>query len=232
VRGGQAFRASARRAHWLPPRWAERPRAYVGAFPIVGHRTLAEVDRDEADVVVLPDAVVVPQRVLKEAKPRIKSGATEGLETPPALPLPAVAVEQPATVGPGPRCVPSPAVVETQESQAKADDEAEGGHASEPSEESVSRPAAGRSAAATSELMDATAGETAPDTFGEVKRRPVPNWQRMAEALRRKDAPAPAAAPVRTKALPVAYDKGPCPRCGIPGFRGCDHQLPYDEAKL
>lgn len=60
------------------------------------------------------------------------------------------------------------------ESRAKADDEAAGGRTSEPAVESVSRPAAGRSAAATFEALsssspaasgcdvDVTAGETAP----------------------------------------------------------------------
>lgn len=50
------------------------------------------------------------------------------------------------------------------ESQAKADDEAEGTEltSQRPSVESVSRPDAGRSASATSETMDVTAGETAP----------------------------------------------------------------------
>ena len=166
-------------------------------------------DCDAPPLEQLPEAVVVPQRVLKEAKPRIKSGATEEQDSPPALPLPAVAVMQPAAVESGAPCAPSPAVVAPGE---------------------TAPPAPGlRQAQPERDL-----GE--PDTFGEVKRKPRPDWQRMAEALKRKDAAlpadAPAAAPVRTKALPVAYDKGPCPRCGIPGFRGCDHQLPYDEAKL
>lgn len=25
-----------------------------------------------------------------------------------------------------------------------------------------------------------------------------------------------------------AMTRDPCPKCGIPGSRGCDHQLPYD----
>ena len=29
--------------------------------------------------------------------------------------------------------------------------------------------------------------------------------------------------------LPIAPSREECPRCGIPGFKGCDHQLPYRE---
>lgn len=57
---------------------------------------------------------------------------------------------------------PSLMVANDQESQAKADDEAAGVRLAETVVESVSRPDAGRSASATSEIMDVTAGETAP----------------------------------------------------------------------
>lgn len=37
--------------------------------------------------------------------------------------------------------------------------------------------------------------------------------------------------PVVKRAAPRAYaqSREPCVRCGTPGFRGCDHQLPYQE---
>lgn len=81
--------------------------------------------------------------------------------------------------------------------QAKAGDEAAGTeHASpRPAVEPVSRPAGGRAAAATSEFMDVTAGETAP----------VPN---PAEAAPPKQASAPVAV---MAALPLAVSTRPAP---------------------
>lgn len=29
---------------------------------------------------------------------------------------------------------------------------------------------------------------------------------------------------------PPAVSRGPCPRCGVPGFRGCEHQRPFEPA--
>lgn len=235
MRGGAAYRASARREHWLPPRWAERPRAYAGPFPITAARTLAQVDRDEADL---------------------------EQNSPPLLPLP-------AAVGSGAPAQLPPAAFDEIECRANAGDE---GAARTAAVEPVSRPAAGRSAAATSELMDVTAGETAPsltdaepgnvgtrdddprgrgrsavtsgqavaspsperlaartETYGEIKRPPKVDWGRVAEAAKRQTHVPPAA---RAKVLQPALSKDPCRRCGVPGFRGCDHQLPYDEAAL
>lgn len=54
------------------------------------------------------------------------------------------------------------AEVAADEIRANAGVEARGGRTGDPCVESVSRPAAGRSAATTSEIMDVTAGETAP----------------------------------------------------------------------
>lgn len=34
---------------------------------------------------------------------------------------------------------------------------------------------------------------------------------------------------VRTKALQPALSREECPRCGVPGFRGCEHQLPFED---
>ena len=173
----------------------------------------------------------------EEAGPRIKSGVTEEVEG----------------------C------------RAKAGGEAQGGRACEPCVEPVSRPAAGRSAAATSEIMDVTAGETAPelkraeamppmpasapvvvddaprpvppsaraplaadrpnepDRAVMVRKAPAPvDWARVANAVRLR-------APVLPKAKPtptiVALSREACVRCGVPGWRGCDHQLPYEEAQ-
>ena len=67
-----------------------------------------------------------------------------------------------------------------------------------------SRPVAGRSATATSELMDVTAGETAPARPAvPVAFRPAPAWAR-----------------------PIASGRDPCPRCGVRGDLGCRHQRP------
>lgn len=137
-----------------PKRPVPLVRAYRGPWPILSHRAMAEVMRDEAE-----QLQAVPPKPKKEAKPRIKSGAT------------------------------------VKGYQAKAGDEAQGGRICEPCMEPVSRPAAGRSAAATSEFMDVTAGETAP----------VPN---PAEAAPPKQASAPVAV---MAALPLAVSTRPTP---------------------
>lgn len=71
--------------------------------------------------------------------------------------------------------------------------------------------------------------EPDPPGMGLVRKAPArPDWGRVVAVARGRALGAPARkAPTR-----VAEDKGPCPRCGIPGVRGCDHQLPYDEAAL
>lgn len=221
-------------------------------------------DCDAPPLELLPEAVVVPERVLKEAKPRIKSGVTEEQDSPPALPLSAAAVEQPAAVESGAPCAPSPAadeidLVPPPGSDSRSVEDGPRGAARpmprppEPAPQPIALrdaepgnvgtsgdgPRGGGRSAVTSgkagagRSTEAPAPRDEPERYGEIrKRKPRPDWQRMAEALKRRNAAVPAAAPVRTKALPVAFDKGPCPRCGIPGFRGCDHQLPYDEARL
>jgi hypothetical protein len=142
VRGGQAFRASQRQAFDLPPRWTEgRARAALGAFPYAEHRTLAEVDG-------LPEPVVfTPERMARSVSTSIDTNGEKKA---------------------GPRIKSG-----VTEYQAKARDEAAGtGPACEsPAVERVSRPAAGRSAAATSEPMDVTAGETAQNSDTASRRR-------------------------------------------------------------
>jgi hypothetical protein len=71
--------------------------------------------------------------------------------------------------------------------------------------------------------------EPDPAGMGLVRKAPArPDWGRVVAVARGRALGAPARkAPTR-----VAEDKGPCARCGIPGVRGCDHQLPYDEAAL
>jgi hypothetical protein len=106
-------------------------------------------------------------------------------------------------------------------SQANVGDDAEGGHASEPSAEPASRPAAGRSAAATSEVMDVTAGETAPATdwasVARQARASKVDWSLVAAAYRAKPAvKAPPVAPVKLS-LAIRYDPaygwGYCEQC-------------------
>ncbi|WP_310532529.1 hypothetical protein [Novosphingobium sp.] len=119
--------------------------------------------------------------------------------------------------------------VTLEEIQANAGDEAMVVAIAEAIVEPVSRAAAGRSAAATSEPMDVTAGETAPvrlaREFGLVKASPKPDYSRFVEAAKAKPLPAPVA-PVRP--TQVALSPEECKRCGIPGWKGCDHQLPYE----
>lgn len=64
-----------------------------------------------------------------------------------------------------------------------------------------------------------------------VKPAPKIDWNRVADAHARKAAeakPAPGAGRNSGRALPVALDREECKRCGIPGWRGCDHQLPCE----
>lgn len=80
--------------------------------------------------------------------------------------------------------------------------------------------------------------QTRPETqvaIAQAKRlgnfRPAPqiDYARVAEAHRRATAAQPAPPPARPRALPVAMGPEACRRCGVPGFRGCAHQAPYEE---
>ncbi|WP_343609300.1 hypothetical protein [Novosphingobium sp.] len=57
--------------------------------------------------------------------------------------------------------------------------------------------------------------------------RPI-DTQRLIAAFRNKR---PAAARPAPGPLPIAASNEPCWCCGIPGFKGCDHQLPYEAPK-
>lgn len=54
-----------------------------------------------------------------------------------------------------------------------------------------------------------------------------PDFSRLAAAMKAKKA--------RTKSEPAptkyATSREPCELCGVPGFRGCGHQLPYEDQR-
>lgn len=110
--------------------------AYRGPYPILSGRTMAEVMRDEEEV--------------RLGRPVLLRELDECPVVPPAPTKKKKA---------GPRIKSG---VTKKEYQANARDDAGVDGATEAPVERVSRPAAGRSAAATSEIMDVTAGETAP----------------------------------------------------------------------
>lgn len=58
-----------------------------------------------------------------------------------------------------------------------------------------------------------------------IKPPPKTDWAKVAEAHRARPVGVPKAAPGRP--LPIATDREGCVRCGIPGWRGCAHQRPY-----
>lgn len=252
-----------------------RPVAYRGLWPIHSHRTLAEVDWPDAP---LPDDFEIPAGDNPQADDAsgLEGSAPEGTSG--------------ALAGTKEHLVPANADQSRLKSRAKAGDEVAGTeHASPcPATEPVSRPAAGRSAAATSEPMDVTAGETAPhpdpkpqpvdplpaaavapalpvarcDAAGSNRvaraaavalseedaaeefaaaldrvrsrrageaseiRKPAPHidYARVAAAARARSI---AARPVPKAPTRPALSADPCEKCGVPGFRGCAHQLPY-----
>jgi hypothetical protein len=57
--------------------------------------------------------------------------------------------------------------------------------------------------------------------------RPV-DFKRLAAAFRSKSAP-PA---MRTRKLQPALSREECARCGIPGWKGCEHQLPCEDQPI
>ncbi|HQS70012.1 MAG: hypothetical protein B7Y36_08325 [Novosphingobium sp. 28-62-57] len=62
-----------------------------------------------------------------------------------------------------------------------------------------------------------------------VRKAPAPvDWGRVANAARMREVSPPKPKPAPTV---VALSREACVRCGVPGWRGCDHQLPYEEAK-
>lgn len=254
--GGSYFRASARRARQLPPAWV--------AFPYPGHRTMADVMASEGPVTVTsiwpapssamaglggtfpdwPDAPL-PDETEAFALPAGDARAADSEGGCAAL-APEGTSGAPAGDGYHPANASAPH--NDFASRAKAGVETAGTEHARPCPvvEPVSRPAAGRSAAATSEKMDVTAGETAPDPddddgaivdefrsrLAAVQSRraasqPAPvNWGRVADA---RSAGRPSARPASPKApTNPAPSREECQRCGIPGFRGCAHWLPYD----
>lgn len=60
-----------------------------------------------------------------------------------------------------------------------------------------------------------------------LKRAPKIDWKRVAAARRAKAAAKPAPAP---RPLFPAPSRDACPRCGIPGSKGCAHFLPCEDA--
>jgi hypothetical protein len=228
VSAGMFFRASVRRAAVLPPLWLGRR---GGALRQVQALRQAQGERDSE--------IQFPVVGIKTADAR---SGREGS---------AAAVTSGSTTGPLGACEPANADQSWTRSQAKARGEARGGRPKAACVGRASRPGRGRSRPATSETMDVTAGETAPElpspaepdpgaagapepaapclpSTGRPVRAPQPDWARVAAAARARPlGPAPKRPPTRH-----ALDRGPCPRCGIPGARGCDHQLPFDEAAL
>lgn len=241
MRGGQAFQASARRAFDLPPRWADRPRAYQGAFPITAARTLAQVDRDEADV---EPATAAPAIATRSPPPPPMAEVTQPVAVEVATPpLPAPPPAAPNDALPPYGHLP----IATRSDDGLAPEGTSGTIAGdcsrEPANASQCAPARPPEGAA---KLKAPAARAVPERkaeprvkhgatddvdagYGEIKRKPAVDWGRVAEAAKRQHVAAPA---VRARPQRMAVDKGPCPRCGVPGFRGCAHQLPYDEAKL
>ena len=124
------------------------------------------------------------------------------------------------------------------ESRAKAGGDAE---ALTPKAEPVSRPGRGRSRPATSEIMGVTAGETAPipeardERISRAKmvRKPAAiDWNRVADAHARQAMEPQNSHIGPLRPLPVAFSPEECRRCGIPGRKGCAHQLAYVAAQI
>lgn len=314
------FSREAGRQH-LPVPLVRRPVAYHGPWPILAHRTMAEVmaeeERDRVIVWPAPAGSMVGSCAFKSfQKP---AGVNPKADNASGLEGSAPEGTSGAQAGAIEQSDPANADQSRTEYHAKAGDEAAGTeHASPcPAVEPVSRPAAGRSAAATSEPMDVTAGETAPvpsaanvdgvpaaiasdgaavllppgseklnrspepipapqpadplpaaaaapapavvkggatagnqsaadedvleefaGALGRVKARrsgevreirkaaPSIDFARLAAAARARSSAAKPAPKVPTR---HALSADPCRKCGIPGFRGCEHQLPYEE---
>jgi len=242
---GMFFRASARRAAVLPPLWLGRGKALRQAqgerndIRITGNAICGPIGGGMKDAFADFQVFELPVVGIKTADAR---SGREGS---------AAAVTSGSTTGPLGACEPANADQSWTQSQAKARGEAQGGRRDAACAGRASRPGRGRSRPATSESMDVTAGETAtplplpvePDpgpagkpepaapclpSTGRPVRATKPDWARVAAAARARPlGPPPKRAPTRH-----AVDRGPCARCGIPGSRGCDHQLPYDEAVL
>lgn len=70
--------------------------------------------------------------------------------------------------------------------------------------------------------------ERAQSGSGPVKTGAVNDWGRVAAAYAKKAVP-PALAEKPLKPLEPAMSREECPRCGIPGWRGCAHQTAFAE---
>lgn len=240
---GMFFRASVRRAAVLPPVWLGRG---AGALRQAHDTALRQAQGERVEYsgpIAIPE---IHMPVVESETADARSGR-EGS---------AAAVTSGAATGPLGDDYPANAEQSWTRSRAKA--RVDAGGADSGLAERVSRPGRGRSRPATSEIMGVTAGETAPDfalpaavlpspvtgkpgpvalppavpaqapTVTACKAAPAIDWGSVAAAARRRSiGPAPRKAPTR-----VAMSKDPCARCGIPGTRGCDHQLLYDEAAL
>jgi hypothetical protein len=69
--------------------------------------------------------------------------------------------------------------------------------------------------------------------LGMVKPAPAIDWKRVAKVYEALHHPAQPSGPrSRQRPLPVAASRDPCPRCGIPGLKGCAHQAPCDHVPV
>lgn len=237
---GMFFRASVRRAAVLPPMWVGR-----GA----GGLRQAQPERIEVSgsIPLIDLQLPVVEHVAADARCG-RDGS-------------AAAVTSGATTGPLEGEDPANADQTWTESQAKARDEARGADSpvaervsrpgrgrSQPATSEIMDVAAGETAPdfvlpaavlpspvtgkpGPVALPPAVPAQATPEPSGlGVVRKAAPklDWGKIAQAARGRVL----APPVRKAPTRVAFDKGPCPRCGIPGTRGCDHQLPYDESAL
>lgn len=62
-----------------------------------------------------------------------------------------------------------------------------------------------------------------------VAPKPQIDWSRVVAAHRAKSAKGPKAPPAPTEHAP---NREECPRCGIPGWKGCAHYLPCEELRI
>jgi hypothetical protein len=95
----------------------------------------------------------------------------------------------------------------------------------------VSRPAPSVDEGRASRPIDAsTARPVGSVGFARVERARAPrDIDRLRRALAASAEAAKAERARRPAVLPIAMSREECPSCGIPGFKGCEHQAPYQE---
>jgi hypothetical protein len=197
--------------------FADRPRVLAAiGFPWRSHRTMAEVLADEARVreVIERASTASPAPDDIEADPAPVqdpnvSDFAAGIQT-------AASTRAPLSRGAG--CEGrAPDTVPTRAAPSREPNGTSGAAANASKDPANARQARATTPRPIEPLLEAAIA-------AQIAAVPT-DYSRFVKVMREKPAPP---APSTSRVLAPALSREECRRCGVPGFRGCEHQAPYD----